>query len=149
MAARPHLADTFFLSCADVYANIDYPSLAMHHTKEQKLFTLVATPHEETAARGTIEYKDKKPEFHSAREGKSGPGLVDTGVWAASKGFLEKLVNVRDLDLAKKKTFEEEQGGVFLHTGVWFDIGTPKSYADACSFARTDTRRSPRSRFDS
>ena len=135
--ARSYLDDRFLLILADIYSDIDLKAVGGVLSGEMIYSLAIRYYQGDTTGFGIVDFNEGKLVFKPQKSYSQGSAWVDTGMWAASKGFLDLVGEVKCHNKARELAFQSEVVAIHRHNnGYWFSIDTPEIYQGACRFAR-------------
>jgi len=148
LAAEQADGDLFLVLNGDSYCAVQIPALLAHHRISGAPGTLALVYREDTHEYGRVELgaKDRIQGFLEKSDS-AGPGWVNAGVYAFSRGLIDSIPEGRAVSLEREMfpdwTRRDIRG--YRTDAPRYDIGTPERFAGAEAFLITqvDKRISP------
>jgi NDP-sugar pyrophosphorylase family protein len=142
-AASRFRSDTVLVLNGDSYCNVDLMAFSDWHRQHQGVASIVLTEVRQADRFGSV---DTAPDGRIVKFGEKvtspASGWVNAGIYLIARQLIEEIPPDRAISL-EREVFPAWIGRGFygyLHRGVFLDIGTPESYAQAAQlFATKDT----------
>jgi NDP-sugar pyrophosphorylase family protein len=142
-AASRFRTDTILVLNGDSYCNVDLMAFADWHQQHQATASIVLTEVRQADRFGSV---DTTPDGRIVKFGEkvtsAASGWVNAGIYLIGRQLIEEIPPGRAVSL-ERDVFPAWIGRGFYgyrHRGVFLDIGTPESYAQAAQlFASKDT----------
>jgi D-glycero-alpha-D-manno-heptose 1-phosphate guanylyltransferase len=136
--ALPHISsEAVLIMNGDSYIDVKLDSFADWFFSENRQAALLLTEVNDTSRYGRIGLdKNKKIDFFAEKCDKSGPGLINAGIYIINKSLIRTIPSGKPYSL-ERDLFPKLAGGElfgFCTAGKFIDIGTPESYSNAEQF---------------
>ncbi len=132
LSSSHFLLGNFYLLCADIYSDVTLANMGDIHEQNMAVFTATVVDQKDSSEYGVFRYGVGGQISFDPSKQNTGPGLVDTGLWAATPEFVAMLKKV-GFGRAVEMVYERRRGYIYEHSGGWTDIGRPEKYDAACS----------------
>lgn len=130
--ALDRVPDTFFILNGDTYLDVSLAELLAAHRAAGASLTLSLVRSEEAAERGSVRVTPEGRVLEFAEKTAEGTGLVNAGVYAASKRFFTGVEPGRAVSLEREILPAALRAGETIAglrvAGRFVDIGLPESY---------------------
>lgn len=129
-------SDPFLVLNADSLVNVDLSSLLGLHSQNRAKITIALTPVSDSSRFGSVELDKHGAVSAFGEKLKSGPGLINAGIYSIDRAVLDVIPAGRSVSL-EREVFPHFLGkGMYgmVVRGPFIDIGTPEAYERAQSF---------------
>jgi len=133
LAAESAKTETVLVLNGDTFAEIDLPAFLEAHREAGRPLSLALATVEDTARYGNVALRNGRI-VAFGEKGRSGPGLINAGVYAIERSFLDEYRRAGafsfEIDILMAHLDEIRPLGVPF-AGLFIDIGVPEDYARA------------------
>lgn len=136
-AALPRLSTESVLAMnGDSYVDADLGRLAAAHRTRKARFTILLAKVDDASRYGGVEIDADGAVLRFVEKGRSGPGLVNAGLYLLRRGAIEEIPAGRVVSLEREVLPAQIGRGFYAESGdfPFLDIGTPESYRAADAF---------------
>ena len=122
----------------DSYAGADLGRLAAAHRRRGARLTILLAKVEDASRYGGVEIDAEGAVIRFAEKGRTGPGLINAGVYVLRRQVLEEIPADRAVSFEREVLPAQVGRGFTAESGEFpfLDIGTPESYRAAEAFFR-------------
>jgi D-glycero-alpha-D-manno-heptose 1-phosphate guanylyltransferase len=138
-AALPLLTTESILAMnGDSYVGADLGRLAAAHRRRGARLTILLAKVEDASRYGGVEIDAEGAVLRFAEKGRTGPGLINAGVYVLRRQVLEEIPADRAVSFEREVLPAQVGRGFTAESGEFpfLDIGTPESYRAAEAFFR-------------
>jgi len=138
-AALPLLSTGSILAMnGDSYAATDLSRLAAAHRRRDARLTILLASVDDASRYGGVEIDPEGAVLRFTEKGRTGPGLVNAGVYLLRRAVIEEIPADRPVSLERELLPAQVGRGFYGESGTFpfLDIGTPESYRAADAFFR-------------